>query len=480
VNEATLEAIHEELRSNLVGRRFGAVFALSKRRIAIDFRLPDSRYLFISAEPKAPKIYLVRRRFKDLERSSGPLLPFHLLLRKYLSGTELEEIFRPSGERIFTFTFSSRDEPGKGETYSLTAQLTGRSANLFLLDDSGIILDALVDNDVPGQQTGDKYVAPKRSHASRTDPDRPDIEFVPDDRGSISAALDRIYTEFDAEERFRARARAERKKLQKDVEKRRKLLGNLSDDLVRHGDAEQWKRYGDLILANLSTAERAGNKLIVTDYFDDLLPQVEIEVDENMSLTVAAQKFFRRYTKAQNAAIEIRRRMEAVNSEIDGLERQLVELDQAIEKGDRARFPDETERTIRPRKKKEKPVFSGARRFVSSDGYEILVGKRAQDNDYLTFRTAGSLDLWLHAADYPGSHVIVRNPNRKEIPHRTLSQAAQLAAFYSSGRSQTKAAVNYTQKKFVNKPKGAAAGLVWLSSFKTILVKPAIPAALAK
>jgi predicted ribosome quality control (RQC) complex YloA/Tae2 family protein len=104
------------------------------------------------------------------------------------------------------------------------------------------------------------------------------------------------------------------------------------------------------------------------------------------------------------------------------------------------------------------------------------VGKKAKDNDLLTFRIAKSLDLWLHAADYPGSHVVVRNSTRKEIPHATLVQAAELAAFYSDAREQTKAAVNYTQKKFVNKPRGAAPGLVSLASFKTILVRPQVSA----
>ena len=109
---------------------------------------------------------------------------------------------------------------------------------------------------------------------------------------------------------------------------------------------------------------------------------------------------------------------------------------------------------------------------------EILVGKKAADNDQLTFRIARSLDLWLHAADYPGSHVVVRNPNRLEIPPQTLLEAAELAAFYSDARSQPKAAVNYTQKKFVNKPKGSAPGLVRLAFFKTILVEPKVSAAL--
>ncbi|MEQ1924305.1 MAG: NFACT RNA binding domain-containing protein, partial [Pyrinomonadaceae bacterium] len=127
------------------------------------------------------------------------------------------------------------------------------------------------------------------------------------------------------------------------------------------------------------------------------------------------------------------------------------------------------------RKKKLTIEFKGARRFISTDGFEILVGKKAADNDHLTFRVARSLDTWLHAADYPGSHVVIRNAGRKEIPNRTLTEAAQLAAFYSDARGQTKAAVNYTLKKFVNKPKRSAPGLVSLASHKTILVEPQVP-----
>jgi predicted ribosome quality control (RQC) complex YloA/Tae2 family protein len=156
----------------------------------------------------------------------------------------------------------------------------------------------------------------------------------------------------------------------------------------------------------------------------------------------------------------------------------LSTIDAAIEKADIEFLSSliEAPKAQKPlgRKQKAEAAFKGARRFKSSDDFEILVGKKAADNDYLTFRVARSLDTWMHAADYPGSHVVVRNPNRKEIPNKTLVEAAQLAAFYSSGNKQTKAAVNYTLKKFVNKPRRAAQGLVSLSSFKTILVEPKI------
>ena len=112
------------------------------------------------------------------------------------------------------------------------------------------------------------------------------------------------------------------------------------------------------------------------------------------------------------------------------------------------------------------------RRYLSADGYEILVGRAARDNDHLTFKVAKPHDLWLHAADYPGSHVIVRNPTRKEIPHGTIIAAAQLAAHFCQARKDSKVDVHYALRKFLSKPKGAAPGLVRMSSFKTITVSP--------
>jgi predicted ribosome quality control (RQC) complex YloA/Tae2 family protein len=207
-----------------------------------------------------------------------------------------------------------------------------------------------------------------------------------------------------------------------------------------------------------------------------------IEIAKEDSITQAAEKFFRRYTKARNAVTEIAQRLTSTEQELETLGSRAAELEKAIDSGDEefvkqaagTRAEPSKARTVAP------SVPAGARKFISSDGLEILVGKKAIDNDQLTFRTAKSLDLWMHAADYPGSHVVVRNPNRKEIPQKTLLEAAQLAAFYSQGKSQPKAAVHYTQKKYVNKPRGSAPGLVSLAKFKTILVEPKVPDSIVK
>ncbi|MDQ1318483.1 MAG: hypothetical protein QG588_2145, partial [Candidatus Poribacteria bacterium] len=113
------------------------------------------------------------------------------------------------------------------------------------------------------------------------------------------------------------------------------------------------------------------------------------------------------------------------------------------------------------------------RRYVSVDGLEILVGKNDRGNDSLTCKIAQKDDLWFHTQDVPGSHVLVRNPQRlPQIPFSTILQAASLAAHYSKARKDTKVAVDYAFKKYITKPKGARPGLVLMTQKSTVLVPP--------
>jgi predicted ribosome quality control (RQC) complex YloA/Tae2 family protein len=472
VDLQTITAIRNELDSELVGRRFGAIFQLAKTDLAIDFRLPDSRYLFISVDSKNPRAFLIKRRLRDLERSSGTPGNFALTLRKQISGAELSSVDQVENERVLLLALAAEDELGESTNYILIVQLTGASANLFLLDRERTILACLRQTLGTGQQVGDKYEPPAKRTTERTPAQVNAIEM----RG-LSERLDAEDQTRAEEIKFRSLANSANAKLRQEISKREKLLRKLNDDLAGHGDADKWKRFGDLLLANTSSARRDGETVFVTNYFEDDAPEISIAVDENDSLTEAAEKFFKRYTKARNARQEIEKRKETIAKELVRFSSLRDELDSAIEARDEDRISEiagNKKEPVSKRPQKRAEPLMGTRSFVSSDGFEILVGKKAKDNDFLTFRIAKSLDTWMHAADYPGSHVVIRNPNRKEIPHRTLVEAAQLAAFYSQGKSQPKAAVHYTQKKFVNKPKGSAAGLVSLASFKTVLVEPKI------
>lgn len=470
LNEPTLELIRGEIDRALSGRRVGRIFQLSKLEFAIDFRDGD-RFLFIAVDPAAPRVYLIRRRIRDLEKASIPQLAFAQFLRKRISGARLTETAKIPGERVLVLRFDGTTEAGEPTLHRLVLQLTGRSANLFLLDPDRRILDRVRETFGDGQEIASSYRPPDRSSTARRD----ESEFDRSGFDSLSEALDIHFLNAAEQKEFKRICAAARAKLSAAQTKLAKLLGALKADLATHGDPERWKRTGDLLLANLADAAIIDGRALVVDYFDDSEPVVEIEIDENDSLTKAAEKYFKRYTKARNAREELARRVERTLESVREIEARADELEQAIAEGDA-----ESVRSIagigdspktKGSKRSETAAPRCARRFESSDGFEILVGKGAKDNDELTFKIGRSGDLWLHAADYPGSHVIVRNPTRSEIPQQTLLEAAKYAARYSTAKEQPKVAVHFTLRKNVHKPRGAAPGLVSLTSFKTILVE---------
>jgi predicted ribosome quality control (RQC) complex YloA/Tae2 family protein len=481
VDEQTLSRIVSEIRPLLEGHRLGKVFQLSRLALALDFRTSDGRYLFISVEAGAPRLYLIARRTRELEKQSQASSSFIYAMRKHLGSGTLLSLTKDEGERIVRFHFAVADEIGEAHHRSLIAQLTGRTANLFLLDEAGYIIDTLRPPRGEGQEIGDRYQPPPPA-GSQSGTAAAAGARTPLEQGSfasLSEAADDYHLNLEARRAFEMRAAAARARLRKAIARASKLHRHLTNDLAAHGDALEHKRIGDLLLANIGNAERRGHTVTLTDYYAENTPRIELEVDENTSLQDEAARRFSRYTKAKHAAQEITGRLALLEKELASLEAQQAELEGIIAGGDEAALEafdsleaNHAQPTRASRSKKAAESVPGARRYRSSDGYEILVGRAARDNDHLTFRVARPFDLWLHAADYPGSHVVVRNSSRKEIPHRTIVEAAQLAANFSQARRDAKVDVHYTQRKFLAKPRGAAPGLVRMSSFRTITVEP--------
>ncbi|MDQ5835598.1 MAG: NFACT family protein [Acidobacteriota bacterium] len=499
MNEQLIEEVVEEIRPALLGRHWGKVFQLSAMSLAVDFRAGDGRYLLISVEPGQPRLHLISRTVRELERASHAPTPFALVLRKRLGGATLRALAKDEGERVVRFRLTAADATGEEHAATLVAQLTGRTSNLFLLDEGGRIADSMRPARGEGQEIGDAYSPPAargnaaKQSASSVSREGPDslasvsrAGFTSVSRAgfaSLSEALDEHYRRLERERAFDARAAALASRFRQEAARLRKLRANLSRDLAAHGDAEGHKRAGDLLLANLANAERRGGTVRLQDFYAEGAPFVELEVEEGRTLQDEAARRFARYSKAKRAAREISERLKAVEAELDAVEEKRDELERVAAARDAEALASiaggrgeagRAKTSARAKaQKKEAEELRGVRRYRSSDGYEILVGRAARDNDRLTFRLARSFDTWMHAADYPGSHVVVRARSRDEqVPHRTLVEAARLAAHFSQARQDSKVAVNYTQRKFVSKPKGAAPGLVYLSSFRTLLVEP--------
>lgn len=477
MQEETLNEIVNELRELLPGRFLGKIFQLSAFSLAIDFGLKEKGYLFISIEPAAPRLYLVQRTSRELEKASVAPSSFVQGMRSHLGGGALLTLAKDKNERVVRFCFSVSDELGDSQVHTLVAQLTGRSANLFLLSFEETIKQAWRNPQGDGQQIGELYAPP----ASQTKPiaakpkTHSETLITRETGATYSATADKYYRQLENAHEFDSLAAKLLANLRKEISRRKKLQTNLREDLVAHGNPDEHKRTGDLLLANIATASRAGNKVSVTDYYAEGTPTVEFEVDENLTLPEAASAYFSRYTKAKRAVSEIAARLDQLDVELKEMGEKSLRLEAAIASGDLAalaEFEKKPSSPLAPKKQKASPTLPGMRRYLSSDGYEVLVGRSARDNDQITFHVAKPNDLWLHAGDYPGSHVIVRNSSREDIPHRTIIEAAQLAAKFSQASNDSKVSIHYTRRKFLSKPKGSAPGLVRLSRFKTITVEP--------
>jgi predicted ribosome quality control (RQC) complex YloA/Tae2 family protein len=563
----TLQALTSELSNLLQGRRLGKVYQLGATDLALDFRLTDGRWLMISTDPQRLALYLTSRAVRQLEREARSDTAFIALIKKHLGSARLAALDKLGYDRVARFAFDAEDEEGREVARELIVELTGRGANVWLLDQGHVVttlrereetpetyhepeppadkldpflcsrekLDELIasyDGKIEEaakrgligfgplyarelaaraandgayaalhQLLDDSSAQPQPSLYSSTPPDelrreigRADfaltlapIEFV-HLRGqivtrfsTINEAADVYFTLLDERRDFLALRQHLESALAARLKKQRALAANLQRERSGFAEAATHQRYGELLLANLHQAVKTERGFSVTDFYDAAQSLIEIPAANKPTAQETAEHYFRLARKARHGLKTINERLPQIEREVAQLENQLTQLtaltqrDQLNSLAAQVNLPAKrhpAKPTQAASKKAKEERLSGVRRYRSSDGYEILVGRADRDNDALTFRIAKSFDLWFHAADYPGSHVVLRNPQRKPVPPRAITEAAQLAAKFSQARSDARVAVNYCERKFVMKLKGFAPGQVRISSFKTVLVEP--------
>lgn len=465
------------MRSCAVGHEVIRSISSGPNEVVIHLRDSEPPFILISCDPRFHRVLPVKRKIKEIERSANQS-QFSLHINRDLNGSRLSDVRMLPDERVVFLEFTLADSNSLNG--SIVAQLTGRSSNLFLLDSETRIVSRMRETSGEGQEIGSLYAPPSQnSHTERSEPEE---SFSVESGECFSDAVDRFYQTIAEQQRIDSAASAARSKLNSELKKLLRLSDSLRADLESHGNSEDWKRFGDLLLSQPTSARREDDLIFVTDYFDPETPEIEIKGDRNKPLTQIAEEYFKKYVKARNARDLLRDRITSAEGEIESVRGKLIKLEESIADGTFVAHQRTGTKPSPSRRESSKvnKTRSPFRRFMSSDGIEILVGKGSRDNDELTFKVAKSLDLWLHAADYPGSHVIVRGAGKKEIPQRTLIEAAKLAAFYSDAKEHPKAAVHHTQRKFVSKIKGAAPGMVRLSSFKTVMVEPEVPPNLSR
>ncbi len=292
---------------------------------------------------------------------------------------------------------------------------------------------------------------------------------------SISHVLEEYYFHRDLQERLKQKSVDLRKFIQQSLDKLYKKLQNLREDLMNAEKSEDYRIFGELLTANLHFIKKGATEAEIVNYYDEQGNTILIPLDSHLSPSQNAQRYFKRYGKSKTAVKKIHVQLQEAQSEIEYFENIIVYIENATDIQDledvRSELIDEGYLKKRKEKTQKNKGRSKPLSFISSDGFEVLVGKNNKQNDELTLKIASKKDLWFHTKDIPGSHVIVISRNI-EVPEKTILEAATLAAFHSKGKLSQNVPVDYTEVRNVKKPSGAKPGMVIYESHRTIYVTP--------
>jgi predicted ribosome quality control (RQC) complex YloA/Tae2 family protein len=476
-----LKLVVEELSLFLPGAKVERVYQGVDGGLYILFhRQGEKLVLLLSLDRGLPRLHLVSARPSAIDAPFG----FVLFLRSHLTGARVTGVSLINEDRVVEFSCTRL-----GVEYRLVFELIGLAQNLILTDRSSVILS--VHHPVPPADNvnrpllqGITYVPPAPRPARAKAPiDRQsdrrhavaDHAFCPETGAKHPAnrRAEIFYAQVIADRAISSLRARLSSVIKKALAKAERRIAAISRDLDSAGKADEYRQAGDLILANLARLARGAAQAELTGYDGRT---VLVKLDPKRSPGQNAELYFKKYKKARTGLAIITERLRQAREEGSYLRSAFADLDPASDREthDLIRSELAAKGYLKQKGKgeKEKRSIAPAHRKVVYRDWVILIGKSAASNDYITLRLARPDDLWLHAEGMPGSHVLIRNPERADIPSDVLMKAAALAAYYSKGRGAGKVPVTYTRAKFVKKPKGADAGMVTLSERRTVMAVP--------
>lgn len=415
-------------------------------------------------------------------------LAAHPLLAR-LRGAEILQLTAVAGERIVNLIFRAQD----GREYLLRFELFPRRPNWVLVRDGVVeLLRSPVQSRTRELRAGAPDAPPLPRPASSGGPeDSPGpaaapSRFAPPDAGfATSLDAEKHYHPFVILQILDAARRDARKRVEARMKARRDRIAGVERQIEEARGAPALRRTADLLRAAQHSIPRGASEARVVDYYDPNLAEITIPLDPAIPIAAQAEKLYHRA-----------RRMEAglarAAAELELNKKEAAELSDALEiinsTDDLQQINDAVATLIQKRilrdnappksvsVKLQKAAAEKAagkeyyKTFTSADGFRILVGEGARENDHLSLRVAHGNDLWLHVDGVAGAHVVVPLRDGQSAPLETLLDAATLAVHFSKQRGRGRAEIAYTLAKHVAKPRGAPPGLVTITGEKRMLI----------
>ena len=451
--------------------------------------------LFISLEAGACRICETRRKITKNEKP----LRFNEMLKSKIKGARILNCRQLGKERIIRIDLEkagaiyvmpqaqehaakkakSLQKDEEDEFFPLYIRLWSNAGNIFLCDKEDVILDSFYRRPAKGEKTGEVLAMPEEKTLTESElaalkekfplrefdeitadyaekhPDYPNLSF--------NQKVDLFYSENAAQTSLESLLEQAEKWYQSHKSRQIAALDRLKEKRESFKNAAQYKHQGDLILAYGYALDGKSNFLECEDFESGR--KVSIKIDPKKSAQENAASYYETYKKQTSG-------LENLDFDIDSAEKALAELEAQYAKITAEKNPIKLEQILRKTQKprqQEKKAHPGLDFLI--DGWQIIVGRDAGENDELLRHTVKGSDMWLHVRDYHGGYVFIKNRPGKTVPLEILLAAGNLAVYFSKARKNGKADLYYTQVKHLRRAKNAPKGKVLPTNEKNLFIK---------
>lgn len=289
---------------------------------------------------------------------------------------------------------------------------------------------------------------------------------------TLSEALEKYFGSRDAQDRINQKSASMVRLLKGQIERCEKKLALQEEELASAARMEEYRLMGEILNANLWQLHKGMDVAELPNFYDENGGSIRIPMDIQLTPTQNAQRYFKKYQKARSARATAAQQKEKTLAELNYLETMLLDVGKCVGESELEEIRQELVRTgymKRSTNRRQQRALPKSKpyKYESADGILMEVGKNAAQNDRLT-TSAKPNEWWLHAKDMPGSHVIIHHEG--ELPQQTLKEAATLAAWYSKGQRSSSVPIDYTLRRYVKKPSGAAPGMMIYVNQKTLFM----------
>jgi predicted ribosome quality control (RQC) complex YloA/Tae2 family protein len=412
-----------------------------------------TKNLMVSLSSGACRIH---ETFRTFPKSDKPLRFAQFLNSKIANGWITEAV--QLGDNRIVRIVVKRSEL----VFILYIRLWSNAANFIVTDESGVVLDAMRRLPKRGEVTGGSY-RPENIGVNDKPLREYEVREIPGDE-SFNKKIDAFYDAQGGPLSLEALKEQARRSCEGSMARISAALDRLREKKASFSDAGRLKNYGNLILSNIALI-KPGDEWLETD---DNGKMIRIELEPRIKPAAMAEKYYEQYRKAKNGITEIER-------EIAAGEKELKEVTEKLDRFLNEENPLILAKMLKssvsspsniPKKEKSRPGLT----FRRGD-WQIIVGRDASENDELLRRHVKGNDYWLHARDYHGSYVFIKQRSGKSVPLDILLDAGNLAIFYSKGRNNGEGDLFYTFVKYLRRAKDGPKGLVIPTQEKNLHIK---------